>query len=107
MNKVWAVQANMKRNHDGSWTPKFDLTPAAQFGKVEFVFGFGQAALMGPAAQASIEERLKEYSDDDFILPVGDNVLFGMVIAHLVRNGYAPRALRWDRHANRYDVITI
>lgn len=105
--KVWAVQSNMKRNPDGSWTPKFDLTIAAQYGQIEFVFGFGQAALMGPAAALSIEERMRDYSEEDYILPIGDNVLFGMVVAHLVRNGHSPRVLRWDRQAGRYDVINI
>lgn len=107
MSKVWAVQSNMKRNSDKSWTPKFDLTPAAQFGQIEFVFGFGQAALMGSAAQQSIEERMKEYTDQDYVLPIGDNVLGMMITAHLVRNGHSPRVLRWDRHTQRYDVINI
>lgn len=106
-NKVWAVQSNMKRGGDGSWAPKFDLSLAGQYGKVEYVFGHGPVALMGPAVHSAIKERLKEYSDEDYLLFIGDNVLGNMVTAFLVRQGFKPKALRWDNVIKRYDVIEL
>lgn len=104
---VWAVQSNLKRGLDGSWAPKFDLSQAGEFGNVEFIFGHGQAALMGGAPFAAIQERLRDYEDGDYVLPIGDPVLWGMVCAYLVRRGFEIQALRWDGQTRRYDVVTI
>lgn len=105
---VWAVQANMRRNGDGSWSPRFDLSCAAQFGSLEFVFGHGQVALLGSAAGQSAAERLRDFDpENDYVLPVGDTVLVGIVFAELARAGHRIRALRWDQNSRRYDVVTV
>jgi hypothetical protein len=104
---VWVIQSNMKKGPDGSWAPKFDLSFAGQYGELEYVFGHGSVALMGSAVAAAIKERMKIYTDDDFLLLVGDNVLGAKVVAYLVREGFGPRALRWDNLLKRYDVIEL
>lgn len=108
MSRVWVVQSNMKRDPaTGAWTPKFDLTEASAFGKLEFIFGHGQAALMAPSAKAAIRERLMDFDPDDFVLPIGDNTLVFMVAQELNAAGFERvKLLRWDRQQKRYDVVT-
>jgi hypothetical protein len=55
-----------------------------------------------------LRERLEEFSDDDYILPVGDPVLMSTVsmVAAEMNNGRVA-FLKWDRIQRRYLVIRV
>jgi hypothetical protein len=99
----------MKRQDDGSWAPKFDLSNASDFGEIEFIFGHGNVALQGSSMREAALERLNDFDEElDFILPVGDPCLVGVVKGVLYEIGVErSRWLRWDGAAKRYDVVMI
>jgi hypothetical protein len=55
-----------------------------------------------------LREKLKDFSDDDYILPVGDPITIASVaaVASDINKGYF-RMLKWDKRERKYMVIEI
>ena len=87
-------------------SPTIDLTPAMKYGEIEVLI---EANTMGIAIQPLISvlrSRLAKFTDDDYILPVGDPVAIGAVtaIAAEVNRGQL-KMLRWDRRMKQYTEL--
>lgn len=107
---VWVTQSNMKKQPDGSWQPKFDLSAAKSYGIIEFVFGHGNIALMNEIARETARRKLDTFDEaEDYLLLLGDNALNGHVFRVLFEDlKVGPvRVLRFDAAAKRYDVVTV
>lgn len=107
MSKVFVTQQNLVRNEDGSWRPRFDLSPATVHGELVFLFGAGQIALMQEGVCDAIEERLDELQynpDEDFLLATGDMVIGAFAYHQMMLRGGC-KMLRWDAKYRRYNVI--
>lgn len=106
--KVIVTQQSLMRDpNTGAWKPKFDLTPASQYGKLEYVFGAGQIAVMPEALVDAIDERLQELKYDpgkDFLLSTGDIVVAVAVALRMAKFGPV-RMLRWERRIGGYNVV--
>jgi hypothetical protein len=107
-SKIWILQQVLRRNEDGSWSPKFDLTPLKTLDGEErnivFIFGPGQIDLMPEAVQDAIEERLDGEGYDaesDFFVPTGNPVLSGPVYHAMMRRGGCTQ-LSWDGRYRTY-----
>ena len=85
-----------------------DLTPAESFGKVEILLPSSQSLLSPVPTIRSLKEKLRTFSDDDYILPVGDPALISTVamVAGDINKGRV-KFLKWDRGLRKYDVIQI
>jgi hypothetical protein len=109
MSKVFVTQQNLARDAGGAMRPRFDLSPAAEYGELVYIFGAGQIALEPEAMVDGIEARLDELRFDpaeDYLLATGDMVLGAMAFhAMMLRGGC--RMLRWDGRYRRYDVIKL
>lgn len=108
--RVFITQDQYTRGDEGEWKAKFDLSTAAEYGQLIFLFGHGPVALMPGALRDGIIERLSTEAFDwreDYILNLGDNTIAGALALTAGRRfgAEALRFLRWDRRRHAYDVI--
>lgn len=66
---------------DGQLKPKFDFSPAAEFGQLSFLLGSNASPFNLAPVLPELQERLKGFSDDDYLLLVGSPVLLGLAVA--------------------------
>lgn len=87
---------------------RIDITPAAEYGEIEILLGHTQSLFAPVPTVRKLRDKLAEFSDDDYILPVGDPVLMSTVamVAAEMNNGRV-KFLKWDRIQRRYMVITV
>ena len=84
--------------------PVFDVTPAAQYGTLELLLdsGLSFGIAMKPVVQM-LNEKLRDFTDDDYILPTGDPCVMGIAIAIAAKhNGGRVAVLRWDKRERQY-----
>ena len=93
---------------DGQPEPMFDVSPALQYGSLEILTRHNQSMFISVPMVRSIREKLKDFNDNDFILPVGDPVTIGAVcaIAADINGGYY-KILKWDKKQRKYLPIEI
>lgn len=108
MPKVYVTQELVSRyNRRTGRHELFDITPARAYGELEFVISTKEAVLLtGPISEAQVNvfrNRLRGYTDDDYLLPVGDPV--SMVVACVVAaqmNRGRIKVLKWSKDNNAY-----
>lgn len=82
MSKVFVVQdTKWVDPKDGTLKPKFDFSPAAEFGELVFLLGSNASPFNLPPVLSELQERLKDFGDDDYLLLVGNPVLLGLATA--------------------------
>jgi len=102
MAKVFITQEK-GRKIDGVWVREFDLTPAAKFGELDVMLPPGQSLFATVPVVRAIKEKLKDFTDDDYLLPIGDPSIMiaaGMVASHF--NHGKVKILKWDRIVGEY-----
>ncbi len=89
-------------------TSKFDLSPALEYGELEILLGHTQSLLAPVPTIRKLREKLKDFNDEDYILPVGDPVLMSTVamVAGFFNYGRV-KFLKWDRIQRRYLTIQV
>lgn len=104
MSKVFVVCEPASK--DGA--SKIDLTPALEYGEIEVLLQHSQSLLAPVPTVRKLRDKLENFCDEDYILPVGDPVLMStvaMVAAHA--NHGKVKFLKWDRIQRRYMVIPV
>ena len=104
---VYVVQE--RKRYDpiaGELVPAVNLMPAAEYGNLIELFNHRQHSLLsGPIVRAA-KEKLKDFSDGDYLLPIGDPVLIGVATAIAAeKNMGRVKLLHWDRSDKRYIVL--
>lgn len=109
MSRVFGVQSNMRRDGGGSWSPRFDLRPASEYGEIKFIFGHGNHQFSGEDLHQVVADSLRDFDEEmDFILPIGDTCLIGVVFRVIEEMELGPvKCLHWDGAKGGYDVIRI
>jgi len=106
---VYAVQEPCSYK-DGQWVPRVNIYSAEPYGEVQKLVKASHihAALLPQRTLRAMRRELKDFSDDDYLLPVGDVSLVAMAtaVALEVNRGRA-KLLRWNRDERRYDVVAI
>lgn len=88
--------------------PLFNLTPAATYGDIEVLMPAGASLLSTVPMVRVMRDRLAKFSDDDYILPVGDPASIAAACAIAAEmNAGRVKLLRWDRKARAYLVIQL
>ena len=107
MPKVYCVTEPITYR-DGTPQPLFDISPALKFGELEILAKHNHSMLASVPMVRYFRERLRDFSDEDFILPVGDPVTIATVaaIAADINKGYF-KILKWDKRQASYIPIEI
>lgn len=90
--------------------PNKNLLSASEFGELQRpVFEHDQQVVMNSAPMVrELKTALRDFSDDDFILAVGDWVLVGIACAVAANvNGGRFRILKWDRETRQYYAVLV
>lgn len=104
MARVYVVQSPAVKDHStGTWTEKFDLTPAAHFGDLVFLLPRGNVPNDLDETLATLRKGLEMYTPSDYLLLLGDPVaiaLAAVVASNVSRERL--RFLKWDRRQQCY-----
>lgn len=93
MGRVFIIQEDSKKN----------FLPAAEFGELVFVLEGGDQVFLNavPTIQ-KVRTVLRDFNDDDYILPNGDPVGIGIACVEAARaNGGRYKQLKYDRQMSR------
>lgn len=106
MPRVFITQLP-SRMEGGAWVPTVDIAPAREHGEPVFLVppGMNQPTMDGVVEQ--LRRKLNDFTQADFILPMGDPVLMVTAAAILGARFNYFNMLKWDRHARRYFVYAI
>lgn len=108
--RVFIVQQPSQFDSDArGWRPKFDISPARQWGKLVLVLGPGNIFEDRlAAAVAHMEIVFASYTDRDYLLALGDPVAIAAA-AMIASNttGGVVKVLKWDRIARGYRCFPI
>ena len=109
MNKVYITQEALYRDKTtGEMIPRFDVTPAAVYGDIEILTSSKVTPLTPAPTVQMLKHKLRNFNDDDYILPTGDPTIISMVVlvAAMMNRGRV-KMLKWDRQARAYITIQI
>jgi hypothetical protein len=105
MARVFVVQQQMRRE-GATLVPKFDLAPAAKFGALSMLLSPTAAPFNPGHIIAELQDKLRSFSDDDYLLLVGNPCLIGMTVAIAAQaNSGRVRMLQWSGRDQSYRVV--
>tara|TARA_R100001510_G_C7608870_1_gene173072 strand:+ start:367 stop:684 length:318 start_codon:yes stop_codon:yes gene_type:complete len=89
--------------------PGRDILSADKYGKLVPVMPPAYQVVLSPGpAVSKIKKVIKEYTDDDYILCLGDPSLIGIVCAHCAEmNRGKFNLLKWDKKHQKYYPIEV
>lgn len=86
--------------------PRFDLTPAEAFGDLEFLVSPTCSPFRAEGPISEMRQSLSQFTDEDFLLPVGNACLSGMAVAIAAgANGGRVNMLQWSNKRQAYSVV--
>jgi hypothetical protein len=87
-------------------SPKFNLLPAAEYGELQVLLPSGQVMMATAPTISLLRRALREFSNDDYLLAIGDPIAIGLATAIAAGfNGGKIRMLKWDRQEHRYYAL--
>lgn len=101
---VFVVQKQMRWDERiGDLVPKYDLTPAAGFGKVEYLLSPTAAPFNPGPVVNELHEKLCNFSDKDHLLLIGNPCLIGFAVAVAADyNEGRVQLLQWSGKDKKY-----
>jgi hypothetical protein len=99
MSTVFVVQEDPRKN----------LLPALDFGNVEYILDSRDQVTLDPVPWVRrIKTALRRYTENDFILAIGDPAAIGIACAVAAMNTSGRfKMLKWDRQEMRYYPIAV
>ena len=99
MAKVYAVTETGQHN----------ISTALDFGQVEIILPDNvQIAFSVAPTVARVQRKLEKFTDDDYLLFIGDPTAIGIVSAVAAsKNNGRYKCLKWDRRDRRYMPIQV
>lgn len=108
MSRVFMANIPTKMAPGGDIVNQMDLSPVDKYGEMISLLPGGDAMLSPQPWVTTLHNRLRNFSNDDYILPVGDTVGIGMVMAIAAsHNNGKVKVLRWNRKHYDYDVVEV
>lgn len=108
MSTVFITHEPYERTENGGMRSKFNLNPAAEYGNLEVLIPAGNSLISSVPTVRTLREKLRGFSDEDYLLPVGDPTIMmaaGAIAAEF--NGGKIKVLRWDKQQQRYVMIQV
>lgn len=81
MSRVFVVQNTHRASGTNGLSPKFDFSDAERFGELIFLLSPSARPFSPDHLVAELWEKLTDYSNDDFLLLVGNPALIGFAVA--------------------------
>lgn len=108
MNRVFVSHEPMKMEHSKA-VPRYDLNPAKSYGELISLLEWTEPRRYSWKELIPIMRgRIADFSDDDYILPVGHTIAIGLAIALAAEANLGKvRVLDWDRKYHEYAVISL
>ena len=109
MHRVFVTQESVRKNNNGELIPMFDLTPAAEYGNIITLLPRGPGVTLNTGLVVQhLKQKLSDFCDDDYILPIGDPTAFMLaaLVAGKFNNGKV-KVLKWDREIHNYMMIQL
>ena len=107
MSRVFVVcEPTLKRGDQ--FVPAFDLTPAAEYGEPIVLLQSPQSFLSASMTVKLLREKLVDFSDEDYLVPIGDPALMcATAMVCSAANKGRVRMLKWDRKLQKYFPILV
>lgn len=107
MSRVFVVQNQHRWDRDRQrFLPKFDLTPAEEFGELTDLLSPTAAPFNPEPVLKELREKLADFGDDDYLLLVGNPVLIGFATAVAASaNDGRVNLLQWSGKDRRYIAV--
>lgn len=87
--------------------PKFDMTSAEAHGSLEYLLSPTARPFNSESIVADLHKRLQYFTDEDFLLLVGNPCLIGMAVAIAsYYNGGKINMLQWSGKESKYFPIS-
>jgi len=105
---VYIVQKQMRFDRDaGELVPRFDLEPAEQFGRFEYLLSPSASPFKPQSVLDDLHRRLVKYSSKDHLLLIGNPCLIGfaVTVAAHYNNGRV-NLLQWSGKDQAYLKIS-
>jgi hypothetical protein len=105
---VFVPQEVMYKNDQGMFVPKFNMHKAEAFGKIKILLPYGNISLAPQPMVLKLRTALRNFSDDDYILPTGDPAAIGAAIAVAADfNAGKVKLLKWRGKDHKYTVLKM
>ncbi len=88
--------------------PKYNFSSASSYGRLKVILPEKRSILVPRLAISDIQNALKDFGDEDYILPVGNPVFVAVVgaVASDVNDGRF-KVLAWEKRAKAYIEVQI
>jgi len=107
MAVVYVVQKQLMLDREtGELVPRFDLSAAAEFGQLEFLLSPSAKPFDPEPIARDLHAGLENFTEDDYLLLVGNPVLIGMstAVAAYYSEGIV-NFLQWHGKDRRYVAV--
>ena len=107
MSRVFVVQQTMmKDRRTGLLSPRFDMTPAEEYGDIICLLTPNAKPFNPDPILEELHEKLTDFNDDDYLLCAGSPILIGWAtaIAAHYNHGHVSM-LQWNGHEKQYAVV--
>lgn len=81
MSRVFIVQNTLRVTSSGKMEPKFDFSQAASFGELVHLLDHNASPFDLPPVQRRLDTALLGFTNNDYLLLVGNPVLIGLAVA--------------------------
>lgn len=107
--RVFVVQNQHRWDEVGKeLVPKFNLLPAEEYGELVYLLGPSAAPWQPRPAVLEMREELESFTDEDYLLLIGNPVLIGMAFALAAHyNGGCVKVLQWSGKDRRYIAVDV
>ena len=101
--RCFILQEVMKKTERGEFVPVMDFRKVLEYGEPIVCLPSGRVGLTPGPTIDLLKEKLKDFNDNDFIVPVGHPGLIALAGAIAMNNNRGKmKMLIWDKDSKRY-----
>ncbi len=107
MNKVYVVQNQHSKNRvTGKMEQRFDLTPAEDYGELEFLLEPTDIPFQSVQVIDKLHTKLADFTEEDYLLLIGNPCLIGWSVAIAAQfSGGRVKLLQWHTQSRSYILV--
>lgn len=105
---VYITQEVRKASPDGGFQPQYNFKPAIKYGELRVLVPSGHSLLAPVPLIRNLKESLRDFSDEDYLLAVGDPSIIAAASIIAGQNNHGRvRVLKWDRILKDYIPVEL